>query len=178
MRIAAIPFVALLYYLPYSWSHPAAAIVFILAAISDWLDGYLARTLNKTTKLGAFLDPVADKILVSVALVMIVGENEWYLMPLFASVIIGREIVISALREWMAELGSRASVAVNWVGKFKTVVQLVSLVFLLWYTPGSSELFLYIGGFLLVVASLLTIWSMWVYLRLAWPDLRRGSQVD
>jgi CDP-diacylglycerol---glycerol-3-phosphate 3-phosphatidyltransferase len=178
LRIAAIPFVALFYYLPWEWAHPAAAIMFILAAISDWLDGYLARSMHQVTRLGAFLDPVADKVLVAVALVMIVAEHEWVYMPLFASVIIGREIVISALREWMAELGKRASVAVNWVGKFKTTAQLVSLIFLLWYTPGGSMIFLHIGSWLLIAASVLTLWSMWVYIKLAWPDLQNTTPID
>ena len=164
LRIAAIPFIALFYYLPWEWAHPAASIMFILAAISDWLDGYLARTMRQTTRLGAFLDPVADKVLVAVALVMIVAEHEWTFMPLFAAVIIGREIVISALREWMAEIGKRASVAVNWVGKVKTTVQLLALIFLLWYMPGGNILFLNIGSLLLIAASVLTLWSMWVYI--------------
>ena len=134
--------------------------------------------MHQATRLGAFLDPVADKILVAVALVMIVSEHEWFLMPLFAAVIISREIVISALREWMAELGKRASVAVNWVGKFKTTMQLLALIFLLWYAPGGNIWILRVGSVLLIAASVLTIWSMWVYVKLAWPDLQNLSPVN
>ena len=119
VRLAAIPFVAFFYYMSWRWAHPLASMVFIVAAVSDWLDGYLARHLNQETRFGAFLDPVADKLLVVVSLVMIVGHHDWAWIPLPAAIIISRELVISALREWMAEMGKRASIAVNWIGKAK-----------------------------------------------------------
>lgn len=178
IRLAAIPVVVVLFYLPFSWAHPAASVVFVIAALSDWLDGYLARSLHQTTRFGAFLDPVADKVLVVVTLVIIAGEHKWFLMPLAAAVIIAREVIISALREWMAELGKRTSVAVNWVGKVKTGLQMTALVVLLWYSPYSPWWVLHIGRLLLVLAAALTLWSMVIYVRLAWPDLMQGLDVS
>jgi CDP-diacylglycerol--glycerol-3-phosphate 3-phosphatidyltransferase len=172
-RILIIPVLVLIFYLPFPWAHPLAALLFGLACITDWLDGYLARVLAQTSKLGAFLDPVADKLIVAVALVLLVGEKDLALITIPAAIIIGREIVVSALREWMAELGKRSSVAVSLMGKLKTTVQMVSLVVLLWYTPGASAAWIGLLGHLLIyVAAALTLWSMLIYLRAALPALR------
>src|SRR3989338_6035492 len=135
LRISAIPIFGVIYFLPYSWAHPAAALLFLLAAITDWLDGYLARSLAQATDFGAFLDPVADKLMVAVALIFVVGWDYVPYLAVPAAVIVGREIAISALREWMAEVGKHASVAVTFVAKFKTTIQMVALILLLWYYP-------------------------------------------
>lgn len=169
LRIILIPVIVIVYYLPFSWSNILAAIIFVIAALSDWLDGYLARKWNQHTPFGAFFDPVADKLIVAIALVMLVAEYPSIWMSLSAMVIIGREIVISALREWMAELGKRTSVAVSYVGKLKTTLQMVAIIILLVGEPDS-----WIGNlglFALVAASVLTLWSMFIYLRAAWSDL-------
>jgi CDP-diacylglycerol--glycerol-3-phosphate 3-phosphatidyltransferase len=171
LRIILIPVFVLLYYLPFSWAHPAAALCFALAAITDWLDGFLARKLGQTSSLGAFLDPVADKLIVAVALVMIAANPNIYYVAIPAAIIVGREIVISALREWMAEIGKRTSVAVSMIGKFKTMLQMLSLIALLAYNPGAYSVLLYAGVTALYFAAALTIWSMVMYLYAAWPDL-------
>lgn len=171
LRIAAVGVVVLLYILPVPWGHPVAAIVFLLAALTDWLDGYLARSLSMATRLGAFLDPVADKILVSVALVLVVGDQQAAYLSVPAAVIIGREVTISALREWMAEIGKRTSVAVSMLGKIKTILQMAALVMLLWDHPGSWVWLEGLGIVALYASAVLTLWSMIIYLRLAWPDL-------
>ncbi len=170
LRVALIPVFILLFYLPFTWNHWAASSVFALACATDWLDGYLARRLQQSTPFGAFLDPVADKLMVAVALVLLVEEhaNLWLTLP--AAIIIGREIVVSALREWMAELGARAQVAVSNLGKWKTSAQMLALVILLanppLWTPWVAA-----GFALLVIAAVLTLWSMVQYLRAAWPHL-------
>ena len=135
LRIFLLPVIVLVYYLPLDSSYTWAAGLFLLAAKTDWLDGYLARRLHQTTRLGAFLDPVADKLTVSLTLLLIVEEYYAIWMTLPAMVIVGREIVISALREWMAEMGQRSSVAVSYIGKFKTAVQMVSIMLLLSTPP-------------------------------------------
>ncbi len=171
-RILIIPFFVLIFFLPFRWAHPCASVLFAIASLTDWLDGYLARALSQTTPLGAFLDPVADKLLVAVALVLLVGQKSMSLITIPAAIIIGREIVVSALREWMAELGKRSSIAVSMMGKVKTLIQMVSLVVLLWYQPEVSGLWLGILGHLLIyIAAGLTLWSMAIYLRAAWPVL-------
>jgi len=149
-----------------------ACAIFTVAAATDWFDGYLARKLNQTSPFGAFLDPVADKLMVSSALVMLVFlDNRWQ-VALPAVVIIGREITISALREWMAELGQRANVAVSHIGKFKTAMQLIAIgLMLLKGTPMGFSIY-QLGLFCLWLAAVLTIWSMVVYLKAAWPVLR------
>ncbi|AJQ95821.1 CDP-diacylglycerol--glycerol-3-phosphate 3-phosphatidyltransferase [Gynuella sunshinyii] len=169
-RILMIPVCIFFYYLPFQWSYWGASSVFILAAVTDWLDGYLARKLNQTTPFGAFIDPVADKLIVMAALVMLVEEHNTLWMTLPAIIMVGREIVISALREWMAELGKRASVAVNMIGKYKTTFQMIAIAVLLSQPPGT--LLTNIGLIVLQVAAVLTIWSMFVYLKAAWPDLK------
>jgi CDP-diacylglycerol--glycerol-3-phosphate 3-phosphatidyltransferase len=183
-RILMIPLVVLLFFLPFKWSNPAAAIVFIAAALTDSLDGYLARKLGQTSALGAFLDPVADKLMVVVALVLLVSYDppmlEFFvfdphlLITVTAAVIVGREITISALREWMAEVGARGKVAVSWIGKWKTGLQMTGLSMMLfrsdvWILPAFE-----VGLYCLVAAAALTLWSMVMYLRAAWPALTKG----
>lgn len=175
LRVALIPVFILFFYLPFSWSYWAASAVFALAAITDWFDGYLARRWEQSTPFGAFLDPVADKLMVAVALVLLVEEhaNLWLSLP--AVIIIGREIVVSALREWMAELGARAQVAVSQLGKWKTAAQMVALVILLG-NPPQLTVWVGMGYVLLIVAAALTLWSMLQYLLAAWPHLSIDSE--
>ncbi|MBF6623049.1 MAG: CDP-diacylglycerol--glycerol-3-phosphate 3-phosphatidyltransferase [Pseudomonas stutzeri] len=170
LRVLLIPIIVLLFYLPFKWSYLAASAVFAFAAVTDWLDGYLARRLKQSTPFGAFLDPVADKLMVAVALVLLVEEhaNLWLTLP--AAIIIGREIVISALREWMAELGARAHVAVSSLGKWKTTAQMVALIILL-ANPPLMTIWVGTGYALLIIAAGLTLWSMVNYLMAAWPHL-------
>lgn len=172
-RLFCIPMVVLFFYLPLDHAHWIAAGLFVLAAFTDWLDGYVARTMNQDSRFGAFLDPVVDKIMVAVVLVLVVSEQGGWLIVLPAAVIIAREIIISALREWMAEIGKRSSVAVNKIGKLKTFAQLLALTMLLIYSPkeGHSQWFFDLGAIFLYVATLLTLWSMVKYLQLAWSDL-------
>lgn len=177
-RILLIPIFVLVFYLPVSWRYVGSAVIFALAALTDYLDGYLARRLRQTSAFGAFLDPVADKLLVAVALVLIVGHRNLPLLSLPAAVIVGREIVISALREWMAELGSRAQVAVSSLGKYKTTAQMVAILCLLAYRPHGHLLLAALGGFLLYLAAALTIWSMCVYLKAAWVSLRETGEIE
>jgi CDP-diacylglycerol--glycerol-3-phosphate 3-phosphatidyltransferase len=167
-RIFLIPIFVLVYYLPVSWAAPTAAFIFWLAGITDILDGYLARKLNQSTPFGAFLDPVADKIMVAVSLVMIVEHYAiiWVTIP--AMIMICREIVISALREWMAEIGQRASVAVSRIGKIKTFSQMMALFLLIWQQSTMME---WVGFGFMFIATILTLWSMVVYLKAAWPAL-------
>ena len=174
-RILLIPIFVVVFYMPPSGKAIACSI-FIIAAITDWLDGFLARKLMQTSAFGQFLDPVADKLLVVVALVMVVSEYQSMFITLPAAVIIGREIAVSALREWMSQLGKRVKISVIYVAKVKTVMQLISLAMLILYTPGSySHYILYIGSGLLIISAVLTIWSMVVYLKSAWPDLTLGQ---
>ena len=168
-RIIMVPILVLVFYLPFENHELVAAGIFALAAITDWLDGYLARKLAQTSKFGAFLDPVADKLMVAVALVLLVEQHYTVLFTLAACVIIGREIVVSALREWMAELGQRTSVAVSFVGKVKTFLQMVAITALLALHPDSSPSWLLGASYaLLYAAAVLTLYSMFVYLRAAW----------
>ena len=171
-RVVAIPLLVALYWLPITAElrDGLATGLFVVAALTDWLDGWLARRWGVVTAFGAFLDPVADKLIVAAALVMLLSLDR--AQPWVAFVIIGREIAISALREWMAELGQRRSVAVHWVGKLKTVAQLVAIPMLLWGRPLLGVDMLLLGNWLVIVAALLTIWSMFYYLNQAWPHLR------
>src|SRR5438132_1599552 len=175
LRILLIPVFTAVYYLPQSWmslhmQNWVGMAIFSLAASTDWFDGYLARKLSQTSAFGAFLDPVADKLMVAAALIVLVqlGRAD----AILAIVIIGREIAISALREWMAKLGKAKSVAVSFVGKIKTVMQMIAIIVLLLYEPltplVSTAL---VGTVSLWVAAVLTIWSMFYYLRLAAPHL-------
>ena len=168
-RIVMIPVFVVIFYMPVQWSYLVSAAIFTLAAITDWLDGYLARKLNQSTPFGAFLDPVADKLMVAVALAVLIEEHAALILTLPATIIIGREIVISALREWMAEMGSRASVAVSYIGKIKTTAQMAAIIGLLAFPPGMLQADIAIA--LLYVAAGLTLWSMGLYLKAAWPDL-------
>ena len=174
LRIALVPVLILTFLLPGYWSYVLGAGIFALAGITDWLDGYLARKWEQMSQFGAFLDPVADKLIVVSALVMLAGThaNVWF--SLAAVVIVGREVAISALREWMAEMQRRGLVAVTWVGKAKTAVQMVAILVLLAHPPNFELPLVMLGYALLVVAAVLTLWSMAVYLRAAWPTLREA----
>ncbi len=185
LRIVLIPVLAVVFYLPYTWTNFAAASVFGLAALTDWLDGWIARRFHQYSTFGAFLDPVADKLMVSTALFLIVQGHPTAWMALWAAVMVGREIAVSALREWMAELGQRARVAVATVGKIKTIAQMVALLFLLYSIdpsrphplPWPGDFIFHIGDWLLAIAALLTLWSGYEYLRAAWPALRAGERI-
>ena len=168
LRIALIPVFVVLFYLP---APVMAAVVFTAAALTDWLDGYLARRWGQTSPLGAFLDPVADKLMVAVALVLLVEANPSPEFALPAAVIIGREIAVSALREWMAEVGARAKVAVTMMGKVKTTVQMIAIILLILHEPFLGLPIFQLGEVLLYIAAALTLWSMILYLRVAWPSL-------
>jgi CDP-diacylglycerol---glycerol-3-phosphate 3-phosphatidyltransferase len=190
LRILLIPVFVAVYYLPDAWLGPVAKnwtamAIFAVAAMTDWLDGYLARRWGQVSAFGAFLDPVADKLMVAVALVLIVSHepqelrfikfNPHLLITLTAAVIVGREITISALREWMAEMGARGKVAVSSMGKLKTIFQMTGLSMMLfrsdvWFIPAFE-----LGVYCLVAAAALTLWSMIVYLRAAWPELMRSG---
>ena len=172
LRIALIPVFVAVFYIETDWRHLATTAIFGAAALTDLLDGYLARRLRQTSAFGAFLDPVADKLMVTVVLVLLVQSHPtaWLAVP--AAVIIGREVAISALREWMAAIGQRTQVGVALVGKVKTVVQMIALVLMLYRDDLMGIFPTYIVGFtLLYVAAVLTLWSMVVYLRAAWPVL-------
>jgi CDP-diacylglycerol---glycerol-3-phosphate 3-phosphatidyltransferase len=184
LRILLIPVLVLMFYLPYQWSNFASAAVFALAALTDWLDGWIARRYHQYSAFGAFLDPVADKLMVAVALFLIVQGHPTPWMAFWAAVIVGREIAVSALREWMAEIGQRAKVRVAAIGKIKTVVQMVALLCLLYsVTPEKpprpaawlGEPIFHVGDWLLAAAALLTLWSGLQYLRAAWPALRNDA---
>ena len=176
LRIVLVPFLVLVFYMPYEWRYSASAAIFAVAAITDWFDGYLARRWNQTTAFGAFFDPVADKIMVATALCLLIEEFGAFWMTIPSMIIIGREIVISALREWMAELGKRTSVAVNRIGKLKTAAQMVAITLLLFTPLPMAGAIGYLGLALLYASAVLTLWSMYVYLRAAWPDLSPFSK--
>src|ERR1700680_3896467 len=169
LRILMIPGIVILFYLPFWWAHPAAGIGFALAGITDSLDGYYARKLGQTSRLGAFLDPVADKLIVAAALVLIVSKDPRWFVVIVAVVIIGREIAVSALREWMAEIGARGRIKVSVWGKVKTIMQIVGLSFLLYRRDLFGIPIYQLGLVLTGIATVLTLWSMFLYLRLAWP---------
>ncbi len=168
LRILLIPLFVIVFFLPWKWAHFSSAMIFSIAAITDWLDGYVARKYDQSTKLGAFLDPVADKLMVVIALVLLVTLHPTMWFAVAACVIVGREIVISALREWMAELGERASVAVSYIGKIKTTLQMTAIIILL----ADIGLLLPIGFIALFGAAVLTLWSMVLYLKAAKPVLK------
>lgn len=177
LRIVLIPVLVVVFYLPSKWAYIAAAAVFTVAALTDWLDGYLARKLEQMTPFGAFLDPVADKLIVAVALVLLVEAHESAILAIPAIVIVCREIVVSALREWMAKYSDR-SVAVSFVGKVKTAFQMVAIIVLLANGPNLADPLVILGYVLLYAAAALTLWSMYLYLHLAWPDLSSGMKND
>lgn len=172
LRITLIPVLVLIFYFPFSWAPWVAAWIFALASFTDWLDGYLARRLHQMSLFGAFLDPVADKLLVAVSLLLLVGVRHLNYITIPAIIIVGREIVISSLREWMAEMGSRASVTVSHIGKIKTAFQMTALFLLLAFNPTASWWGV-LGFVLLYLAAILTIWSMVLYIMIAWPFLTR-----
>jgi len=165
LRIFLMPVLIFIFYLPYEWAHPVSALIFALAGFTDWLDGYLARRLDQQSAFGAFLDPVADKLLVAVVLILVLQANPTLWIALPAMVIIGREIVVSALREWMAELGQRNLIAVSMLGKVKTSAQMLALLFLLYHDEIGGISMFYIGQILLYIAALLTVQSMFLYLK-------------
>ena len=168
-RILLIPVFVVVFFLPAEGARAAAALLFGAAACTDWLDGYLARRLNQTSRFGAFLDPVADKLMVCTVLVLLVQADPRVLLAVPALVIIGRELAVSALREFMAEIGQRTTVAVATLGKIKTVAQMGALLLMLYRQDMGPIPVYWIGTVLLYVATVLTIWSMVVYLRVAWP---------
>ena len=171
LRIALIPVFVLAFYVPFGWGNALSAAIFGIAAATDWLDGFLARRLGLTSQFGAFLDPVADKLMVAVALVLLVqgDPSPWVAIP--AAVIIGREIAISALREWMAKIGHGQRVAVVMLAKVKTTCQLTSIILMLYRDPIGAVPSYQLGLALLYVAAVLTIWSMVGYLKAALPVL-------
>lgn len=178
LRIALIPLFVASYYLPWRHADALAAVLFIVAALTDWLDGFLARRLKQLSPFGAFLDPVADKLMVAAALIVLVADAhvqqevlDERLFAVVVVVILGREIAVSALREWMAEFGRRSHVAVSLLGKIKTVTQMTAIPFLLWRESIAGVSALRVGEVLLYCAAALTLWSMFVYLRAAWPSL-------
>jgi CDP-diacylglycerol--glycerol-3-phosphate 3-phosphatidyltransferase len=178
LRISMIPAIfALFYLLPYPWADPAACAAFALAGITDSLDGYYARKLGQTSRLGAFLDPVADKLIVAAALVLIVSKDPRWFVVIVAVVIIGREIAVSALREWMAEIGARSRIKVTILAKYKTIMQIVGLSMLLYRQDMFGIPTYRLGLVLTGVAAVLTLWSMVQYLRVAWPELRGSAQL-
>lgn len=177
LRIILIPVLVVVFYMPGQWSYQISAAIFGLASLTDLLDGYLARRLNQSSAFGAFLDPVADKLMVAVALVLLVQDNPSPLFAVPAAIIIGREIAISALREWMSEIGARTKVAVSIVGKLKTTIQMVAILLLLFKVPLAGIPTHTVGLVLLYIAAVLTLWSMVVYMNAAWP-LLSGKETD
>jgi len=172
-RIALLPVMVVVFYAGFRGANVAAALIFLAAGITDWLDGWVARRWNMGSAFGAFLDPVADKLMVAVTLFLLVQENPTPLLAVTSAIIVGREISISALREWMAEIGQRATVRVALVGKIKTVMQIVAIVVLLYQHDLPSLRPFYVGESLLVIAAALTIWSGLLYVRAALPVLRQ-----
>ncbi len=167
-RVVLIPFFVLAFYLPFTWAPTLCAAIFVVAAATDWFDGFLARRWKQMTRFGAFLDPVVDKVMVATALVLVVESNDVWWVTLPAATMIAREIIISALREWMAGIGKRSNVAVSWVGKVKTASQMLSLVALLW----NPNIYIEFAGYVtLYIATVLTFWSMFQYLSAARHDL-------
>ncbi len=175
-RIVLIPVLTVVFYLPYGWSNWAATVIFVLAALTDWADGYVARKYNQSSRFGAFLDPVADKLMVATTLVLVIQyrPSPWLVIP--AAIIIGREITISALREWMAQIGEQATVQVASLGKVKTTFQMIALAMLLFRENIGPLPIFDLGHLCLFVAAGLTMWSMVTYLRAAWPVMRSESQ--
>lgn len=174
-RLALIPFVVALLFVPFAEYNMIAAVLFAVALATDWFDGWLARRWNQTSAFGAFLDPVADKLIVCSVLVMLVYRDPHWYISLCSTVVVGRELTVSALREWMAELGKRSTVAVDKLGKYKTAIQMLAMVMMLATLHDKGAIYI-IGVILLGVASVLTLWSMTLYLRAAWPLLTVESR--
>lgn len=175
IRIAAVPVVVYCFYSSMDFARPIAGIVFGLAAVTDLLDGYVARKLGQTSKFGEFLDPVADKLMVTILLVLLVQGDPRITVALVAVIIIGREITVSALREWMAGIGARAAVAVSWAGKIKTVLQMFGIGFMIYEHDILGVPIYRLGYVLLLIAAGMTLWSMVVYLRAAWPAIQKNG---
>ena len=176
LRIAAIPVVVVCFYSPMDYARPIAAILFGLAAITDFIDGWVARRFGQMSRFGEFLDPVADKLMVAIVLVMLVQAQSSWFEDVIAMIIIGREITVSALREWMATIGERANVKVDITGKIKTTLQMFGIAFMVWELPIYGIPIYTIGFVLLVLAAIMTIWSMFVYLRVAWPFIMADGE--
>ena len=168
-RIALIPLFVIVFYLPFGWANIMATVIFAVASLSDWVDGYLARSMQQESPFGAFLDPVADKLMVVVIIVLIVEAHPSIFVALPSIVIVAREISISALREWMAQLGSSTTVQVSFIGKAKTVSQMLALGFMIFSEPLMGLPIFAIGLAIYYVAAILTLASMIIYLRAAWP---------
>ena len=168
-RIAAIPVVVVCFYSPIPYARPIAAVIFGIAAVTDFIDGWVARRFNQQSRFGEFLDPVADKLMVAIVLVMLVQAQSGWFEDIIAMIIIGREITISALREWMATIGERANVGVSVSGKIKTTFQMFGIAFMVWQVPLFGIDIYAVGFVLLVIAAVMTIWSMFFYLKAAWP---------
>ena len=175
-RVVLIPVMLIFFYLPFEWNRVAACTVFFFASITDFFDGYFARKHKNFSRFGAFLDPVADKLIVTTSLVILLQDHPTILMMIATAVIIGREITISALREWMAELGERTTVNVAFIGKIKTVFQMFAIGFLLYYNDLWGLPVYKIGLTLLYIATVLTLWSMFVYLKAAWPMMKEKQK--
>lgn len=173
-RIALIPVIMLVFFLPYSWSPPVTCLIFFLAGVTDWLDGYLARRFNESSAFGRFLDPVADKLMVSTTLLLLLSADSSWWLTVAVIIVIGREITVSALREWMAEMGAAKQVAVSYIGKVKTTVQMVAIGLMLFQYPLGPVDIYELGIGMLVVAAGFTLWSMGIYLLAAWPELSKG----
>jgi CDP-diacylglycerol--glycerol-3-phosphate 3-phosphatidyltransferase len=178
LRIAAIPVVVVCFYSPLDYARPLAAILFGLAAVTDMIDGWVARKYGQMSRFGEFLDPVADKLMVAIVLVMLVQAQSSWFEDVIAMIIIGREITISALREWMATIGERANVKVDITGKIKTTLQMFGIAFMVYRNDLFGIPIYTIGFVLLVLAAIMTIWSMVVYLRAAWPFIMADSGDD
>lgn len=179
LRIVLIPLLIGIYYVPEPWAslqerNLIATLVFVVAGLTDWFDGYLARALNQTSAFGAFLDPVADKLMVATALIMLVQLDRTN--AVIAAVIIGREITISALREWMAQIGASKSVAVSMIGKIKTTAQMAAIPLLLLQEPVAGIDVMAAGTWLIYIAAVLTLWSMGYYMRMAWPQIVQHAE--
>lgn len=174
LRILLIPVLVVVYFLPYDWMYPLSAGIYALAGVTDWLDGFYARRLGETSAFGAFLDPVADKVMVTTALVLLVSSDQNWLLAIAVIVIIGREITISALREWMSSLGVRQHVAVSWLAKIKTALQMLATGLMLYRYDAYGLPIYAIGLWLLYAAAVLTLWTMTLYLLAAWPELSRS----
>ncbi|MEO8672931.1 MAG: CDP-diacylglycerol--glycerol-3-phosphate 3-phosphatidyltransferase [Tahibacter sp.] len=171
-RILLLPVMVAAFYLPFEGANIVASVIFIAAALTDWLDGWIARRYGLTSAFGAFLDPVADKLMVAVTLFLLVQDNHTIPLAVISAIIVGREISISALREWMAIIGERARVHVAGIGKIKTTVQMVALVVLLYQKDLDGYGLFHVGEVMLGFAAVLTIWSAMIYVRAAWPTLR------
>ena len=179
-RVVLLPIFLICFYIPSEWGRWLSVGIFVLASITDWLDGYLARKLNQHTPFGAFLDPLADKLMVATALVVLVGLNGTAFLAIPAVVIVGREIMVSALREWMAELGQRAVVKVSMLGKVKTTMQMIAIILLLFLRGNQDfgDIFVVIAYFSIYIAAILTLLSMLIYVKAAWPILLNGTVTE